>query len=201
MFERILNFAIEHRWLVLLGVLAMAVLGVFSYQKLPIDAVPDITNVQVQINTRASGYSPLETEQRATFPIETAMAGLPHLQQVRSISRYGLSQVTVIFEDGTDIYFARQLVNERIQSAKEKLPAGVSPELGPISTGLGEIYLWTVEAKEGAKKPDGTEYTPTDLREIQDWIIKPQLRTVPGVTEINSIGGFSKEYLLSLIHI
>ncbi|MFN4329534.1 MAG: efflux RND transporter permease subunit [Limnobacter sp.] len=197
MFERILNFAIEHRWLVLLGVLAMAVLGVFSYQKLPIDAVPDITNVQVQINTRASGYSPLETEQRATFPIETAMAGLPHLQQVRSISRYGLSQVTVIFEDGTDIYFARQLVNERIQSAKEKLPAGVSPELGPISTGLGEIYLWTVEAKEGAKKPDGTEYTPTDLREIQDWIIKPQLRTVPGVTEINSIGGFSKEYLIA----
>lgn len=197
MFERILNFAIGHRWLVLLGVLAMAILGVFSYQKLPIDAVPDITNVQVQINTRASGYSPLETEQRATFPIETAMAGLPHLQQVRSISRYGLSQVTVIFEDGTDIYFARQLVNERIQSAKEKLPAGVSPELGPISTGLGEIYLWTVEAKEGAKKPDGTEYTPTDLREIQDWIIKPQLRTVPGVTEINSIGGFSKEYLIA----
>lgn len=197
MFERILNFAIGHRWLVLLGVLAMAILGVFSYQKLPIDAVPDITNVQVQINTRASGYSPLETEQRATFPIETAMAGLPHLQQVRSISRYGLSQVTVIFEDGTDIYFARQLVNERIQSAKEKLPAGVSPELGPISTGLGEIYLWTVEAKQGAKKPDGTEYTPTDLREIQDWIIKPQLRTVPGVTEINSIGGFSKEYLIA----
>jgi cobalt-zinc-cadmium resistance protein CzcA len=197
MFERILNFAIGHRWLVLLGVLAMAILGVFSYQKLPIDAVPDITNVQVQINTRASGYSPLETEQRATFPIETAMAGLPHLQQVRSISRYGLSQVTVIFEDGTDIYFARQLVNERIQSAKEKLPAGVSPELGPISTGLGEIYLWTVEAKEGAKKPDGSEYTPTDLREIQDWIIKPQLRTVPGVTEINSIGGFSKEYLIA----
>ena len=197
MFERILNFAIAHRWLVLLGVLAMAILGVFSYQKLPIDAVPDITNVQVQINTRASGYSPLETEQRATFPIETAMAGLPHLQQVRSISRYGLSQVTVIFEDGTDIYFARQLVNERIQSAKEKLPAGVSPELGPISTGLGEIYLWTVEAKEGAKKPDGTDYTPTDLREIQDWIIKPQLRTVPGVTEINSIGGFSKEYLIA----
>ena len=197
MFERILRFAIEHRWLVMLGVIGMAALGVFSYQKLPIDATPDITNVQVQINTRASGYSPLETEQRATYPIETVMAGLPHLKQIRSISRYGLSQVTVIFEDGTDIYFARQLVNERIQSAKEKLPTGVSPELGPISTGLGEIYLWTVEAKEGAKKPDGTPYTPTDLREIQDWIIKPQLRTVPGVTEINSIGGFSKEYLIA----
>jgi len=197
MFERILRFAIDHRWLVMLAIIGMAALGLFSYQKLPIDAVPDITNVQVQINTRASGYSPLETEQRATYPIETAMAGLPHLKQVRSISRYGLSQVTVIFEDGTDIYFARQLVNERIQSAKEKLPNGVSPELGPISTGLGEIYLWTVEAKEGAKKPDGSAYTPTDLREIQDWIIKPQLRTVPGVTEINSIGGFSKEYLIA----
>lgn len=197
MFERILRFAIDHRWLVMLAVAGMAALGIFSYQKLPIDAVPDITNVQVQINTRASGYSPLEAEQRATYPIETAMAGLPHLKKVRSISRYGLSQVTVIFEDGIDIYFARQLVNERIQSAKEKLPTGVSPELGPISTGLGEIYLWTVEAKEGAKKPDGSAYTPTDLREIQDWIIKPQLRTVPGVTEINSIGGFSKEYLIA----
>ncbi len=130
MFERILRFAIEHRYLVLLGAIAMAILGVFAYQKLPIDAVPDITNVQVQINTRASGYSPLETEQRATFPIETAMAGLPNLSQIRSISRYGLSQVTVIFEDGTDIYFARQLVNERIQSAKEKLPEGVSPARG-----------------------------------------------------------------------
>jgi cobalt-zinc-cadmium resistance protein CzcA len=194
MFERILRIAIEHRWFVLVGVLAMAALGIFNYQKLPIDAVPDITNVQVQINSTAPGYSPLETEQRVTFPIETVMTGLPRLQQVRSLSRYGLSQVTVIFEDGTDIYFARQLVNERIQGAKDRLPAGVTPVMGPISTGLGEIYLWTVEAKEGAKKADGTPYTPTDLREIQDWIIKPQLRTVPGVTEINSIGGFAKEY-------
>lgn len=194
MFERILRFAIEQRWFVMLGVLAMAVLGIFSYQRLPIDAVPDITNVQVQINTAAPGYSPLETEQRVTFPIETVMAGLPGLEQTRSLSRYGLSQVTVIFEDGTDIYFARQLVNERIQSARDQLPAGVSPAIGPISTGLGEIFLWTVEAKDGARKPDGSAYTPTDLREIQDWIIKPQLRTVPGVTEINTIGGFDKEY-------
>ena len=194
MFERIIRFAIEHRWLVLLAVFGMAALGVFSYQKLPIDAVPDITNVQVQINTGAPGYSPLETEQRVTFPIETVMAGLPGLQQTRSLSRYGLSQVTVIFKDGTDIYFARQLVNERIQTARDQLPQGVTPAIGPISTGLGEIYQWTVEAQEGAKKPDGNPYTPTDLREIQDWIIKPQLRTVPGVTEINSIGGFAKEY-------
>lgn len=194
MFERIIRFAIEHRWLVLMAVLGMAAFGMYSYTKLPIDAVPDITNVQVQINAEAPGYSPLETEQRVTFPIETVMAGLPGLQQTRSLSRYGLSQVTVIFRDGTDIYFARQLVNERIQSARDHLPPGVTPTIGPISTGLGEIYLWTVEAKEGAKKADGNPYTPTDLREIQDWIIKPQLRNVPGVTEINSIGGFEKEY-------
>ena len=137
-------------------VLAIAVLGMFSYQKLPIDAVPDITNIQVQINTSAPGYAPLETEQRITYPIETVMAGIPKLEQTRSISRYGLSQVTVIFEEGTDIFFARQLVNERIQQAKEKLPAGILPEMGPTSTGLGEIFMWTVEAKEGALKPDKT---------------------------------------------
>ena len=197
MFERIIRFAIEHRWLVMLAVIAMAAVGIYNYQKLPIDAVPDITNVQVQINTSAAGYSPLEVEQRVTFPIETVMAGLPGLQETRSLSRYGLSQVTVIFKDSTDIYFARQLVNQRIQEARENLPAGVTPMMGPISTGLGEIYLWTVESEPGAKKPDGTPYTPTDLREIQDWIIKPQLRQVTGVTEINSIGGFAKEYLIA----
>jgi len=197
MFERIIRFSIEQRWLVLLAVFGMAALGIFSYQKLPIDAVPDITNVQVQINTAAPGYSPLETEQRVTYPIETVMAGLPGLQQTRSLSRYGLSQVTVIFKDGTDIYFARQLVNERIQSARESMPRGISPVIGPISTGLGEIYLWTVEAEEGARNAEGKPYSPTDLREIQDWIIKPQLRNVPGVTEINSIGGFAKEFQIA----
>eukprot|EP01133_Synstelium_polycarpum_P020768 gene20768-24940_t len=194
MFERLIRFAIEQRWLVLLAVAAMAGLGIYSYQKLPIDAVPDITNVQVQINTQSAGYSPLETEQRVTFPIETAMAGLPNLEQTRSLSRYGLSQVTVIFKDGTNIYFARQMINERLQEAKESLPAGITPKMGPVSTGLGEIYLWTVETQEGAKKPDDTPYTPTDLREIQDWIIKPQLRNVAGVTEINAIGGYAKQY-------
>lgn len=197
MFERIIRFAIEHRWLVMLAVFGMAGYGIYSYQKLPIDAVPDITNVQVQVNTSAPGYSPLETEQRVTYPLETVMSGLPNLELTRSLSRYGLSQITVIFKDGTDIFFARQLVNERLQGAKDRLPAGITPSLGPISTGLGEIYLWTVEAKESAKKQDGSPYTPTDLREIQDWIIKPQLRNVPGVTEINSIGGFSKEYLVA----
>jgi len=194
MFERIIRFAIDQRGLVLLAVLGMAALGVFSYQRLPIDAVPDITNVQVQINTEAPGYSPLEAEQRVTFAIETAMAGLPRLEQTRSLSRYGLSQVTVVFKEGTDLYFARQLVGERIQEVKARLPAGLSPSLGPIATGLGEIYMWTVEASDGALKPDGTPYTPTDLREIQDWIIKPQLRNVPGVTEINTIGGHVREY-------
>ncbi|MCQ8105840.1 CusA/CzcA family heavy metal efflux RND transporter [Methylomonas sp. SURF-2] len=199
MFERLIRLAIEHRWLVILAVLGMAGLGIFNYSILPIDAVPDITNVQVQINTTAPGYSPLETEQRITYPIETVMAGLPHLEQTRSLSRYGLSQVTVIFQDGTDVYFARQLVNQRIQEAKDKLPAGITPAMGPISTGLGEIYLWIVEAQEGAKKPDGSPYTATDLREIQDWIIKPQLRNVPGVTEINSIGGYAKQYQVAPI--
>lgn len=194
MFERLIRFAIEQRWLVIFVTLGVAAIGVYNYTRLAIDAVPDITNVQVQINVGAPGYSPLETEQRITYPIETVMAGLPGLQQTRSLSRYGLSQVTVIFQDGTDIYFARQLVNQRLQEAKESLPEGITPTMGPISTGLGEIYLWTVEAEPGAKKEDGTPYTPTDLREIQDWVIKPQLRNITGVTEINSIGGFAKEY-------
>ena len=197
MFERLIQFAIEQRIIVLLAVLLMAGVGIASYQKLPIDAVPDITNVQVQINSAAAGFSPLETEQRITFPIETAMAGLPGLQQTRSLSRSGLSQVTVIFKDGTDLFFARQLVNERLQVAREQLPVGIETAMGPISTGLGEIFLWTVEAKDGALKDDGTPYTPTDLRVIQDWIIKPQLRNVPGVAEINTIGGFAKEYQIA----
>ncbi|MCS3511816.1 CusA/CzcA family heavy metal efflux RND transporter [Pseudomonas grimontii] len=197
MFERLIQFAIEQRIIVLLAVLLMAGVGIASYQKLPIDAVPDITNVQVQINSAAAGFSPLETEQRITFPIETAMAGLPGLQQTRSLSRSGLSQVTVIFKDGTDLFFARQLVNERLQVAREQLPTGIETAMGPISTGLGEIFLWTVEAEDGARKDDGTPYTPTDLRVIQDWIIKPQLRNVPGVAEINTIGGFAKEYQIA----
>ncbi|MDZ4255649.1 MAG: CusA/CzcA family heavy metal efflux RND transporter [Sulfuritalea sp.] len=194
MLERILQFAIHQRWLILVAVAGMAALGIYNYQRLPIDAVPDITNVQVQINTEAPGYSPLEAEQRITFPIETAMAGLPNLEQTRSLSRYGLSQVTVIFKDGTDIYFARQLVNERIQEVRDKLPPGIEAATGPIASGLGEIYMWTVEPREGAKKPDGSEYTPTDLRTIQDWIVRPQLRNIPGVTEINTIGGYVKQF-------
>ncbi|HEY0060645.1 MAG TPA: CusA/CzcA family heavy metal efflux RND transporter [Telluria sp.] len=197
MFNRIIRTSISHRWLVMCIVAAMALMGVYSYQKLPIDAVPDITNVQVQINTAAPGYSPLETEQRITFPIESLMAGLPKLDATRSLSRYGLSQITVVFKDGTDIHFARQLVAQRIQDARAQLPPGLTPTMSPIATGLSEIYLWTVDAAPGATKADGTPYTPTDLREIQDWIIKPQLRNVPGVTEINVIGGYDKQYLVA----
>ena len=137
MFEKLIQFAINQRALVLLAALGVALAGMLSYQQLPIDAVPDITNVQVQINTEAPGYSPLEAEQRITYPIEIVMAGLPNLQQTRSLSRYGLSQVTVIFKEGTDIYFARQMVNERITQARDKLPPGVTPTMGPIATGLG----------------------------------------------------------------
>lgn len=194
MIEHILKFSIRHRWFIIMATLAAAVLGIYNYQQLPIDAVPDITNVQVQVNSEAPGFSPLEAEQRITFPVETVLAGLPGLKETRSVSRYGLSQVTVIFEDGTDIYFARQLVNERIQEARGNLPPGIEPTMGPIATGLGEIFMWSVEALEGARKPDGMEYTPADLRTIQDWIIRPQLRNIPGVTDVNSIGGYERQF-------
>lgn len=194
MLERIVYFSIAQRWAVLLLVLGLCALGAYNFQRLPIDAVPDITNVQVQINTEAPGFSPLESEQRVTFPIETVLAGLPRLEYTRSISRYGLSQVTVVFEDGTDIYFARQLVNERIQQVRDQLPEGLEPNMGPIATGLGEIYMYTVEPKPGAKRPDGEEWSPTDLRTLQDWVVRPQLRNLPGVTEVNTIGGFVKQF-------
>jgi cobalt-zinc-cadmium resistance protein CzcA len=194
MIDRILAFSIHNRWLVIIAAIAVGALGAWNFTRLPIDAVPDITNVQVQVNSLAPGYSPLEVEQRITFPLETAMGGLPKLEYTRSLSRYGLSQVTVVFKDGTDIYFARQLVNERIQQAKEQLPPGTETSMGPVSTGLGEIYMYAVESKPDAKKPDGEPYTATDLRTIQDWIIKPQLRTVPGIVEVNTIGGYEKQF-------
>ncbi|MDZ7804939.1 CusA/CzcA family heavy metal efflux RND transporter [Thiohalophilus sp.] len=185
MLNRIIAFSLAHRWLVLIAVLLIAALGIYNYQRLPIDAVPDITNIQVQINTDAPGYSPLESEQRITFPVETAMAGLPGLDYTRSLSRYGLSQVTVAFKEGTDIYRARQLVNERLSQVKSKLPAGIEPAMGPIATGLGEIFMYTV---------GGENYSPMELRTVQDWIVRPQLRQTPGVVEVNTIGGYSKQF-------
>jgi heavy metal efflux system protein len=194
MLARIIGFSIRQRWFVLGVVALLCALGVYSATKLPIDAVPDITNVQVQINTEAAGFSPLESEQRITFPIETAIAGLPKLDYTRSISRYGLSQVTVVFEDGTDIFFARQLVNERIQAAKSQLPPGIEPEMGPIATGLGEIFMYSVEPKPNARKPDDSMWTATELRTLHDWVVRPQMRTIPGVAEVNTIGGYTKQY-------
>lgn len=194
MINSLLNFSIARRWIVMLLTLGAIVAGVWSYQHLPIDAVPDITNVQVQVNTQAAGYTPLEVEQRITFPVETALAGIPNLDHTRSLSRYGLSQVTVVFQDGTDIYFARNLINERLQQAKSQLPANIEPEMGPISTGLGEIFLYTVHADEKARQPNGEPYDATALRTLQDWVIRPQLRQVPGVTEVNTIGGYEKQF-------
>ncbi len=192
--EPLLRFSIQRRGLMLVLVCAFAGLGVWSFQQLPIDAVPDITNVQVQINTEAPGYTPLEAEQRVTFTVETAMSGLPQLQYTRSISRYGLSQVTVVFADGTDIYFARQLIAERLQALQSQLPPGLEPRLGPIATGLGEIFMWTVVAQPGARNADGSAITPTDLRQAQDWILRPLLLQVPGVVDVNSIGGYGRQF-------
>ena len=197
LFERIIQFSIQNAIWVLLFACTWIAVGIYSYQKLPIDAVPDITNTQVQINTQAKGFTALEVEQRITYPIENAMAGIPNLELTRSISRYGLSQVTIVFKDGTDIYWARQQINQRVQEAQSELPAQIAPTMSPVSTGLGEIYQWVLKADPNAKKPDGTAYTPMDLREIQDWIVRPQLQRVKGVAEVNSIGGFEKTYVVS----
>ena len=194
MINSIVRAAVEQRWLILALMLVWIGVGVWSYSSLPIDAVPDITNVQVQINTAAPGYSPLETEQRVTFPVETALSGLPNLDYTRSLSRYALSQVTVVFEEGTDLYFARNLINERLSAVRSQLPPGLEPEMGPISSGLGEIYMYAVRAEPGATQADGRPWDAMGLREVQEWIIRPQLVLTPGVAEVNSIGGFNKQY-------
>ena len=198
MLDALIKLAIARRGLVMAIVAAVAVLGLWNFNRLPIDAVPDITNVQVMINTEASGYTPLEVEQRITYPLETALAGLPGLEYTRSVSRYGLSQVIAIFSDDTDVYFARQLVGERMTSASGRLPAGLQPELGPIATGLGEIFMFTVDAEPGALNADGTAVTPMDLRSVHDWIIRPQLMQVKGVVEVNPIGGYEREVVVQM---
>jgi len=189
--EKIIDIALRRRLLILTLSVLVVGLGIYNFQNLLIDAVPDITNVQVQIGTEAPGYSPLEVENRITFPVETAMAGLPHLDYTRSISRYGLSQVTAVFEDGTDIYVARQLVNERLAQVRAQLPDGIQPEPGPIATGLGEIFMYTVSSAPGA------EHDPMYLREVQDWIIRPQLRLTPGVVEVNTAGGYTRQFVVA----
>ncbi|RUO76330.1 efflux RND transporter permease subunit [Pseudidiomarina taiwanensis] len=197
MIDLLIRFAVQRRWLIMAATILIAGVGVFSALKLPIDAVPDITNVQVQINTEASGYSPLETEQRITYLVENAMAGIPDLDYTRSISRYGLSQVTVVFEEGTDIYWARQQISERLQMVRGELPVDVEPALGPIASGLGEIFTYIVSADADARDENGQPYTAESLRTLQDWVIRPQLVKVPGVTEINTVGGYEREYQVS----
>ncbi|KZZ07070.1 cation transporter [Oleibacter sp. HI0075] len=198
MLDLLIKLAIARRNLVMLVVAIVAVLGLWNFNRLPIDAVPDITNVQVMINTEAAGFTPLEVEQRITYPLETALAGLPGLEYTRSVSRYGLSQVIAIFSDDTDIYFARQLVGERMASASGRLPYGLQPEMGPIATGLGEIFMFTVDAEPGAMNADGSAITPMDLRSVHDWIIRPQLMQVPGVVEVNPIGGYEREVVVQM---
>lgn len=217
MIARILAFSVHQRWLVLLLSLLAAGFGGYSLTKLPIDAVPDITNNQVQINTTAASLSPFDIEKQVTYPVETALAGIPGLEYTRSLSRNGFSQVTAVFNEKTDLYFARQQVNERLAEAKASLPVGAEPRMGPISTGLGEIYMWAVQYKkpsDGASvhdgrpgwQKDGSFLTPegqsltTDfersayLRTVQDWIIRPQVRTVLGVAGVDGIGGYEKQY-------
>ena len=192
MIDAFVGLVVRRRWLVMALTALLVLVGIRSAVQLPIDAVPDSTNVQVQLNTSAPGYSPLESEQRITYPVETAMAGLPNLDYTRSVSRYGLSQVTVVFEEGTDLYFARQRVAEKLQSVRGQLPEGMEPELGPIATGLGEIFMYTVEADPGARNEEGEPYDAEDLRTLQDWVVRPQLMLVDGVTEVNTIGGFQR---------
>lgn len=193
MLERLIHLSIRQRWIVLVVAAALAVLGLWNFNRLPIDAVPDVTNVQVTVNAEAPGYTPLEAEQRIAYPLETAISGLPGLQSTRSLTRYGLAQVTVVFDDGTDLYRARQLVSEKVQSIRDQLPTGVEATLGPIATGLSDIFIYAVEARQGARRADGSAWTPTDLNTLNEWVIRPQLRTVPGVAEVNAIGGYAYE--------
>ncbi|HXV19610.1 MAG TPA: CusA/CzcA family heavy metal efflux RND transporter, partial [Desulfuromonadales bacterium] len=189
MLDRILQFALKQRLIILLGTLLLVGTGLWAMKKLPVDAFPDVTNVQVQILTQAGGMAPTEVEKLVTFPIETAMGGLPQLQEVRSLSKIGLSVITVVFEEGVDIYFARQQVFERLQQASDRLPKGIEPQMGPITTGLGEIYQYVLESPN---------HDIRELRSLQDWVVRPILRTVPGVTDVNSFGGQVKQYQVVL---
>lgn len=193
MISKLVRFSIDNRWVVILLTLLLAFAGWESFKHLPIDAVPDITNVQVQVNTQVEGRGPDEIERTVTYPLETALNGVPGVTQVRSITRYGLSQVTVVFEDDMDIYKARQLVSERLQSISNQLPSFVEPLLGPVSTGLGEIFHYVIEAEAVAKGEDRLKQL-TEIRSIQDWYVKPRLLTIKGVAEVNTIGGFERQY-------
>ncbi|HSP98923.1 MAG TPA: efflux RND transporter permease subunit, partial [Candidatus Dormibacteraeota bacterium] len=220
MLDRILHFSIQRRWTVVVATLAAALFGARALWLLPIDAVPDITGPLVQINTLDASLSPVDIERQVTFPIETALAGIPGLERTRSLSRNGFSQVTAIFRDGTDIYFARQQIGERLLAVRDRIPPGAEPRLGPITSGLGDVYMWTVafahpDARGALAAPgaagwqgDGSYRTPEGeslrtpieraayLRTVQDWIIRPQLQSVPDVAGIDAIGGFVKQVVV-----
>src|SRR4051812_41199072 len=187
MIHRLLEFSLRQRTFVLLATLVLVGCGLWSVARLPIDAVPDITNVQVQINTAVAALAPEEIEKLVTFPIESEMAGLPEMVELRSLSKFGLSQITMTFHDGVDIYRTRQLVTERLGSVVEHLPHGLTPKLAPIATGLGEIFYYTVEYRQGATNvPASLSERLTALRLLQDYQIKPLLRATPGVAEVNT---------------
>jgi cobalt-zinc-cadmium resistance protein CzcA len=197
MIDQILQFSLRQRMFLLMATAILIALGAWSAVRLPMDAVPDITNVQVQINTSVEALAAEEIEKLITFPIETAMAGLQGLQQIRSISRFGLSQVTLVFEDGSDLYRTRQLVTERLQSTLGELPSGAQPRLAPITTGLGEVFFYTLDYKPDATNKPPTRYEQLlELRQVQEWTIKPQLRSVPGVAEVNTSGGYEKQIVV-----
>src|SRR5213596_869122 len=196
MIDKILELSLRHRAFVLLATLALVGVGLWSASRLPIDAVPDITGVQVQINTEVPALAAEESEKLVTRPIEIEMAGLPGLQEMRSLTKFGLSQVTLQFDDNTDVYRARQLVTERLQAAVERLPHDVAPKLAALSTGLGEIFYYSVSYKEGAKKPESLQEQSFQLREVNEYTIKPLLRTVPGVAEVNESGGDERQFVI-----
>ncbi|MEM6883936.1 MAG: CusA/CzcA family heavy metal efflux RND transporter [Verrucomicrobiota bacterium] len=197
MIDKIIEFSLRQRAFVMLVAVVWVGMGLWSGAKLPIDAVPDITNIQVQINTSAGAYAAEEVEKLITFPIENEMSGIPRSELVRSISRYGFSQVTVIFEEGTDIYRARQLVSERMQNVLNELPPGTEPQMAPITTGLGDIFFYTLSYAENAPvKPESSYEQLVELKLVQDYLIKPLLRSVPGVAEVNTSGGYDKEIII-----
>src|SRR5436190_4217196 len=196
MIDKILELSLRQRAFVLLAALALVCIGLWSATRLPIDAVPDITGVQVQINTEVPALAAEESERFVTWPIEIEMAGLTGIEEMRSLTKFGLSQVTLQFSDSTDVYRARQLVTERLQAAVERLPHDVAPKLAAISTGLGEIFYYSVSYKEGAKKPESLQEQLFQLREINEYTIKPLLRTVPGVAEVNESGGYERQFVI-----
>ncbi len=193
MLEKLIAYTLRQKGLVIFLAMLIVVFGLYSYLKLPIDAFPDVTNIQVEVVSHADGLSAIEIERNVTYPIEMSMRGLPDIEQMRSVTKFGLSIVTIVFKDNVDIYFARQLVFERLAEAREKVPAGVEVAMGPIGTAMGEIYQYTLEGKMPDDPQEKIAWL-TNLRTIQEWIVTPQLKSVAGVNEVNSFGGYFKEY-------